>query len=385
MKKLTAFFLAIALWPALACAQAIGIISGQTPTIGFTTGHCVGIASNGAATDVACSTGSSVSSISGGTTGLTPASPTTGAITLGGTLGVANGGTGVGTSTGSGSVVLSTSPTLITPIVGIASGTSLALGGATIGTDALGVTGTVTISGNETLGASAARFWSGRSQVTSPADGNILLQNNAGTGFTRLQLGGTTGSFPSIFRVGGNIQISAADGSGWAGVSAANFQVRPDTAVSPGGSLAMVVAFGSNGGAIYTGSGAPTISVGQGSIYLRTDGAPYFNVAGSTGYVPLTHTTVNTQTGATYSVVDTDTDIVANAAGTMTVTLPAAATYKNRCLSFLTIANQTVVSASSNVVPITGGAAGTAMLSGTAGKWNRVCSNATNWQIMAAN
>ena len=52
-----------------------------------------------------------VSSFSGGSTGLTPSSATTGAVTLGGTLAVANGGTGVTSSTGSGSNVLSASPT----------------------------------------------------------------------------------------------------------------------------------------------------------------------------------------------------------------------------------------------------------------------------------
>jgi hypothetical protein len=59
--------------------------------------------------------------VSGGTTGLTTSGgpiTTTGTITLGGTLAVANGGTGVTTSTGSGSTVLSTSPTLVTPILG---------------------------------------------------------------------------------------------------------------------------------------------------------------------------------------------------------------------------------------------------------------------------
>ena len=50
------------------------------------------------------------------------------AVTLSGTaLAVANGGTGSTSSTGSGSVVLQTSPTLITPIIGVASGTSLGL------------------------------------------------------------------------------------------------------------------------------------------------------------------------------------------------------------------------------------------------------------------
>jgi hypothetical protein len=61
-----------------------------------------------------------VSSFSGGTTGLTPSTPTTGPVVLAGTLAVANGGTGVTTSTGSGAVVLSNSPTLVTPTLGVA-------------------------------------------------------------------------------------------------------------------------------------------------------------------------------------------------------------------------------------------------------------------------
>ena len=61
---------------------------------------------------------SGVTSFSAGTTGLTPSTGTTGAVTLGGTLDVDNGGTGVTTSTGTGSVVLNTNPTLVTPILG---------------------------------------------------------------------------------------------------------------------------------------------------------------------------------------------------------------------------------------------------------------------------
>jgi len=63
-------------------------------------------------------TDTAVLSFNGGTTGLTPSTATTGAVTLAGTLAVANGGTGVTTSTGSGDNVLSTSPTLVTPVLG---------------------------------------------------------------------------------------------------------------------------------------------------------------------------------------------------------------------------------------------------------------------------
>jgi predicted GNAT family acetyltransferase len=45
-------------------------------------------------------TGTGVTSFSGGTTGLTPATPTTGAIVLAGTLAIANGGTGATTASG---------------------------------------------------------------------------------------------------------------------------------------------------------------------------------------------------------------------------------------------------------------------------------------------
>jgi hypothetical protein len=62
--------------------------------------------------------GNGVTSISFGSTGLTPSTATTGVVSVAGTLSVVNGGTGANSSTGSGSVVLSTSPTLVTPILG---------------------------------------------------------------------------------------------------------------------------------------------------------------------------------------------------------------------------------------------------------------------------
>ena len=50
------------------------------------------------------------------------------------------------------------------------------------------------------LGASQAAVWSGRSRISSGADGTLVLRNNAGTGFTMLQLGGTSSSFPAVRR-----------------------------------------------------------------------------------------------------------------------------------------------------------------------------------------
>ena len=102
-------------------------------TGGTSRGYYLDISSGGAGAGTQILTGATaVSSFSAGTTGLTPSTATTGAVTLGGTLAVANGGTGVTTSTGSGSVVLSTTPSLTTP----------ALSGETFSTSATVTAGT---------------------------------------------------------------------------------------------------------------------------------------------------------------------------------------------------------------------------------------------------
>ena len=90
-------------------------------------------------------------------------------------------------------------------------------------------------------------------------------------------------------------------------------------------------------------------------------------------------------TGASYTVLATDNYITANLAGTITLTLPAAASFTGRILKVRTVTANTVVSASSNVVPLIGGAAGTAILSATAGKWAELVSDGAAWQIMSGN
>jgi len=104
--------------------------------------------------------------------------------------------TSVASQTGTGSTfVMNTSPTLVTPILGVASGTSLALGGATIGSNALAVTGTVNISSTTTVGgnilASAGSINIGSSGVRF---GTIYTDNLDATNISGVIVTGSTSS-----------------------------------------------------------------------------------------------------------------------------------------------------------------------------------------------
>jgi hypothetical protein len=92
---------------------------------------------------------------------------------------------------------------------------------------------------------------------------------------------------------------------------------------------------------------------------------------------PVTITSDFTVTGETW--------IINNKSGsTCTVTLPTAAAYTGRTLNFQNYQDQSLVSASSNVVPQGGGSAGTAILTNVSGNWATLVSNGTNWVITQA-
>lgn len=80
-------------------------------------------------------------------------------------------------------------------------------------------TGGITVSGQITAvdvqaGTPNFFYWSTRSVMQSPANGNVELTNAARTGFTSLQLGGVTASFPAIAVFGNALAHRQADGTG---------------------------------------------------------------------------------------------------------------------------------------------------------------------------
>ncbi|CAN7598603.1 hypothetical protein LJR234_004629 [Mesorhizobium amorphae] len=88
---------------------------------------------------------------------------------------------------------------------------------------------------------------------------------------------------------------------------------------------------------------------------------------------------------ADFTVAITENWLINNkAAANCTVTLPAASSFPGREIMLTNRQAFTVISASSNVVPLAGGAAGTAILAATAGRWATLVSDGTNWLILQA-
>ena len=86
---------------------------------------------------------------------------------------------------------------------------------------------------------------------------------------------------------------------------------------------------------------------------------------------------------ADFTVADNETWIINNKSGsTCTATLPTASAWSGRTLTFKNMQAQTLVSASSNVVPIDSTVAGTAILLAVVGNWATMVSDGTNWVIM---
>jgi hypothetical protein len=92
---------------------------------------------------------------------------------------------------------------------------------------------------------------------------------------------------------------------------------------------------------------------------------------------------IRTET-ADFTVADDDLYLINDKSGSAcVVTLPTAADWPGRALHVKNTQAEALDSASSDVVPLTGGAAGTAILGATPGAWATLVSDGTNWVIMA--
>lgn len=123
----------------------------------------------------------------------------------------------------------------------------------------LSLAGSLSSSGNVVGGAAQNLSWFGRSEMLSPSDGVVLLQNAANSDFTRLQLGGTTTSFPAIERSGTGVVIKLADGSANAPLTASTVTASTFTGALVG-NASTATALTSTLGIAAGGTGATTAS-----------------------------------------------------------------------------------------------------------------------------
>jgi lysophospholipase L1-like esterase len=122
-----------------------------------------------------------------------------------------------------------------------------------------------------------------------------------------------------------------------------------------------------------------------GDYYVNSNKVIGSDLSITSSYVATSAPSTKTANYTVDSGASKDSSLIFNGAGSLTVTLPTASSFSGRVIRIKTITAQTVVSASSNVVPLAGGAAGTAILAATAGKWADLQSDGSNWIIMAAN
>ena len=142
--------------------------------------------------------------------------------------------------------------------------------------------------------------------------------------------------------------------------------------------------FRSDGGAPALGLPVMTMTRSTRRVGIGTENPTQkLEVSGTTKTSNMARNIRNDVTGGTHTVTDTDSWIIVDrGAGLTTITLPIAADWPGRELMFKTVQAQTVISNTSNVVPLVGGAAGTAILPATDGAWATLVSDGANWIIM---
>lgn len=167
------------------------------------------------------------------------------------------------------------------------SGNFLAIADNTYDIGAVGTTRprNIYVGSNIFTGAAGNIGFDGRTLLSSGNNGLMLITNNAGTDFGRLQFGGTSSSFPSIKRNGTDIDIRLADDTGYAGLtasklvtSAANSNTTPVIQVN---SSSAGLGTGTNGDLALFSAGALTLSSNSSAVVSCVNGLAFATAYGA--------------------------------------------------------------------------------------------------------
>jgi hypothetical protein len=226
-----------------------------------------------------------VTSFSAGTTGLTPSTATTGAVTLAGILTVANGGTGTATPSlvaGTNVTITGTWPNQTVASTGGGSGVSSVTASSPLASSG-GATPNISFTGTLPVA-------NGGTGQTSYTNGQLLIGNTTGNTLTKATL--TAGSGISVTNGTGSITIAAT------GASAAT-PTALGTVYGSTPSSGNMAALGINAGANQT-TGELNVAVGYNALVTNTTAGYNTAVgAGALSSLNTTGSTYNTAVGAT--------------------------------------------------------------------------------------
>lgn len=194
-------------------------------------------------------------------------SSSTGGIAL--PVAVAQGGTGGTTATGSGAVVLATSPTLVTPTLGVAAATSLALGCTISTNDICGAQWSVRASDGKITSTGAINAGGGGTSMNGGASGVVSVISTGGFEFAS---GGSavTGLDTGVWRLAaGSVAIgnsSSGDASGQVTTTKHTWVVHTASGVAPGATKVTAEAVcGTNAGSakiiLYAGTSTTPVTL----------------------------------------------------------------------------------------------------------------------------
>ena len=221
-----------------------------------------------------------VSSFSGGTTGLTPNTATTGAVTLAGTLAVANGGTGVTSSSGASSVVLRDANVNVTANDFYEGFTNVAAAGTT-------TTLTAASTPNYVVTGSGGQTYKLPDATTLPTGAIYTFNNNQTSGAITVQ--NSSGTLVVSVPSGGFVEIILLTNSVAAGTWDYHFQAPSNVSWSTNtfsysGSITNATWNGVSIGAIYGGTGQTSYTTGD-ILYASATNTLSKLAAGTNGYV----------------------------------------------------------------------------------------------------